>query len=392
LRILLGDDAADALTRVGGGQVVERATVSQVRYVPGKSVTVQYRTRLTEPSGKQSKPMLVATSGLSVPAITRIGDAAGMEIALWRFPLDPFLPGLATALDEEAAVDLLAKLGAPTERVELRTRAYRATRRAVIEARGDTRTIYIKALRPSRVEALQNRHKALAPHLPIPRSLGWSRRLGVVAMQALEGATLRGAIERGERELPSPQALLALLDRFPNPGPETPAIKGVYERAAEFAHLIGAVLPESAVLLGEIVPAVTEAALVEPVVAVHGDFHSSQVLVDSGGIVGVVDVDTAGAGQRSDDLANLIGQLSTLTLVSGAPPSIAAYIDQLLGVFDTVSEPEGLRLRVAAAVLGLATGPFRVQLEDWPEQTMRRLELAGRWIDAAASRENPHDA
>ena len=39
-----------------------------------------------------------------------------------------------------------------------------------------------------------------------------------------------------------------------------------------------------------------------------------------------------------------------------------------------------LRPRVAAAVLGLATGPFRVQQAGWAEHTQRRLELAAQWV------------
>jgi aminoglycoside phosphotransferase (APT) family kinase protein len=121
---------------------------------------------------------------------------------------------------------------------------------------------------------------------------------------------------------------------------------------------------------------------------VHGDFHSSQVLVDAGRVVGLVDVDTAGVGQRTDDLANLIGQLSTLTLFSSQRRAIEAYIAQLLAHFDRITDPAALRLRVAAVVLGLATGPFRVQSNDWVEETWTRLALARKWVTAAARPSN----
>jgi hypothetical protein len=250
----------------------------------------------------------------------------------------------------------------------------------VVEARSEAGTIYMKVLRPNRVEALQARHTALAGRVPIPHSLGWSRHLGIVAMQALGGRTLRQAIEAGERELPSPQALVALLDRFPNLGPEASEVKGAYQRSREHARLIGAVLPDSKGILDEIVPVVAAATLSEPAVAVHGDFHSSQLLVDTGRIVGLVDVDTAGLGQRTNDLANLVGQLATLALVSGQPNAIEAYIAELLNHFDRITDPAVLRLRVAAVVLGLATGPFRVQSPNWPDETLRRLALVQQWI------------
>lgn len=382
LQVLLGMSAVEVLSAVGdaAGFYVDEAIVSQVRYVPGRYVAVQYNTMLTDSSGRQSAPMLVAVSGIEVPDGTPIASSGDASIAVWRFPRDPFLPGLVEAVDPTAVAELLTRLGAPTREVRLRTRAYRATRRAVVEARSEAGTIYMKVLRPSRVEALQDRHAQLVGHVPIPHSLGWSRHLGIVAMQALGGRTLRQAIEAGERELPSPQALVALLDQFPNPGPKASVVKGAYQRSREHARLIGTVLPESKEVLGEIVPAVAAATLSEPAVAVHGDFHSSQILIDAGRVVGLVDVDTAGIGQRIDDLANLVGQLATLTLVSGRPHAIEAYIAELLGHFDRITDPAVLRLRTAAVVLGLATGPFRVQSLDWRDETLRRLALVQQWI------------
>ena len=386
LQVLLGDSAVDVLTAAGAaaGFTVDEASASQVRYVPGRYVTVQYRTKLTEASGRSSAPMLVATSGIDVPEGTPIISADDITIAVWRFPRDPFLPGLAAALDEKAAVDLLTRLGARTTTVRLRARSYRATRRAVVEARAEAETVYMKVLRPSRVEALQSRHASLARHVPVPHSLGWSRDLGIVAMQGLHGRTLRQAIEAGEFELPSPQALVALLDQFPEPGPDASTVKGAYQRSGDHARLIGAVLPESKEQLDGIVPRVVAATIQEPPVAVHGDFHSSQVLIDAGRVVGLVDVDTAGVGQRTDDLANLIGQLSTLTLVSSQPLAIETYIAELLAHFDRITDPAALRLRIAAVVLGLATGPFRVQSNDWTEETWSRLALARKWVAAAS--------
>jgi hypothetical protein len=385
LQVLLGESAVEVLSAAGNaaGFSVDEASVSQVRYVPGRRLAVQYNTRLTDSSGRQSAPMLVATSGIDVPDRTLIVSSGDTSIAVWRFPRDPFLPGLVEAVDPAAVAELLTRLGAPTRAVRLRIRAYRATRRAVIEARSEAGTIYMKVLRPKRVEALQNRHTALAGHVPIPHSLGWSRRLGIVAMQALGGRTLRQAIEAGERELPSPQALIALLDRFPSPGPKASVVKGAYQRCGEHARLIGAILPEAKETLGEIVSTVAAASLNEPAVAVHGDFHSSQTLIDAGRIIGLVDVDTAGIGQRADDLANLVGQLATLALVSGQPHAVEAYIAELLSHFDRITDPAVLRLRVAAVVMGLATGPFRVQSPNWPDETLRRLALVQQWIAAS---------
>ena len=52
----------------------------------------------------------------------------------------------------------------------------------------------------------------------------------------------------------------------------------------------------------------------------------------------------------------------------------------MIGAFDRLIDPSELRLRVAAAVLGFATGPFRVQHKNWRLETERRVSLAERWI------------
>jgi hypothetical protein len=48
------------------------------------------------------------------------------------------------------------------------------------------------------------------------------------------------------------------------------------------------------------------------------------------------------------------------------------------------SDPAQVRLSAAAVIVGLATGPFRVQQPSWPEQTRRRIDLAEAWMESAA--------
>jgi hypothetical protein len=381
--VLLGPDALDVLNAVvsSTGAVLAEARPSQVRYLPGKSVTVQYRVAVRDAGGKTTKGTLVAASGMAAPQGTTLLESGEIRIAVWQYPDDPFLPGLAPASDPPRAAELLTRLGIPTDSVKIRTRAYRAGRRAVLQLGSDAGTIYIKVLRPGRIAALQRLHVELAPHLPIPQSLGWSKKLGLVAMQALGGSTLRRSLESGVIELPSPAALAGLLDQFPEPSPDAKKVAGAYQRASEHARLLGAVLPTASSQLGEIVAGLSRAGSNDPLVAVHGDFHASQVLIDSGRIVGLVDVDTAGIGQRADDLANILGQLATVASVAKNPAPIDEYRTLLLEDFGRRTDPVVLRKRVAGVILGLATGPFRVQLPDWPEATLRRLELAQMWLD-----------
>ncbi len=46
-------------------------------------------------------------------------------------------------------------------------------------------------------------------------------------------------------------------------------------------------------------------------------------------------------------------------------------------------DPADLRYRVAAVVLSLATGPYRVQEPAWEQATRDRLDLAEQWLVSA---------
>lgn len=381
LAMLLGPDNIDllgVLTASSGG-AISSVRVGQVRYVPAKSVTVQYEIDV-QLGGTATRSTVVVASGLAIPdGVVRL-ESSGVEVAAWTYPYDPFLPGLPAAADAEQTAALLSELGADTQTVQLRRRAYRAGRRAVVEVIGDSASIYLKVVRPARVALLQEGHKKIAAHVPVPRSLGWSATLGIVALQALHGLPLRKAIEAGHRPLPHPLAIVELLDRIPTT--DRPAGPGPLARTGDHVGLLGAILPELSPRLERLATAVS-AAPPEEAVAVHGDLHSSQILTDGETVTGLVDVDTAGMGCRSDDLAGLLAQLSTLALTSPQRSHLDAYGASLITQFDPLVDPSGLRLRVAAAVLGFATGPFRVQLPQWPQDTEARIALAERWVESA---------
>ena len=118
-------------------------------------------------------------------------------------------------------------------------------------------------------------------------------------------------------------------------------------------------------------------------VPVHGDFHSSQLLVSDRGVEGLVDVDTAGIGHRSDDLATLLAHLDMVAMDSPRGAAVRAYGSSVARVFDRIADPGLLRRKVAAAILGFATGPFWIQQPGWPRATQRRLMRAEAWLDAA---------
>lgn len=381
---LLGRGARGLLAAAMGaaGGEVRSATPRQTSYEPGRSLTVRYDAAVRWPSGKVVDEMLVASTRTALHAGALVLDDGDHQVAVWRVPHDPGLPGLAAALDPDRARRLLGDLGAPVASAVPRLRSYRPGRRAVVEVSAPGARLYLKLVRPGVAESLHRRHLLLADYVPVPKSLGWSPELGLVALQAVGGRTLRCSLDQ-RRGLPSGAGLVTLLDRLPDPGALAGRRAGW--QAARFARVIGAVAPELSARVDALAGQLTSAeeALDGPLAPTHGDFHEAQLMVDGGRITGLLDVDTFGAGRRLDDLGTLIGHLATLAIGSPRRVAIERYAARLLDRFDRTVDPAQLRQSVAAVVLGLATGPFRVLEPGWRKATARRVDLAERWWASA---------
>ena len=193
----------------------------QVKYIPGRSALVQYEADIDR-GGVRSSETLVVSAGIEGHDQLPRLEVDGHTVSVWRYPDDPYLPGLKAATNRQRVAKLLGDLGSLQPTAQLRRRSYRPSRRAVIEAITPTTRLFIKVVRPSKVGAIQAKHEELAPHLPVPHSHGWSAELGLVVLEAMNGKTLRKTLEGGSRRLPEPEAIIGLLDSLPdstNPQP-----------------------------------------------------------------------------------------------------------------------------------------------------------------------------
>lgn len=391
---LLGSGTADLLDAVVGsaGGSVHKATPRQATYVPGSTLTVSYDVSIGWPDRPVTNELIVATAGGRLPSRALKLQDGTHEIGAWRMANDPRLPGLAAVLDADRLRTLLAALGADVDQPRIAIKAYRPGRRAVVEVTAPGLRLFIKVVRPHRVEALDQAHRRLEGVAPVPRTLGWSAEHGLVVLQALAGRTLREDL-RGDRPLPGPAAHIALLDMLPDPRRVESAAGDVATvdsawSVGRFVDLISATNPELAGRLARLsddLAAGAERRAAEPLAPVHGDYHEAQVLVDGGAITGLLDVDTFGLGRRVDDYATMIGHLSTLALGSPRRARIERHAAHLLAAFDRSVDPVLLRHAVAAVVVGMATGPFRVLEPHWRRRTADRVALAERWVQSAQS-------
>ncbi|GAB3824176.1 phosphotransferase family protein [Kribbella italica] len=384
LELLTGPAAGEILgaaVEAAGGELIDWRSTEVAHHA--ETATVAYRATVSS-AGVVTDEVFGATAGGQIPAgVTVVGDAE-TQIGVWSAANDPRLPGLRGAMDPVAVSSLFSRCGLGSGPVSVRLRAYRPLRRAVVEAIGPLGRLFLKVVPSGDGQALHDRHRLLTgAGVPAPRSLGWTDD-GLVVLEALGGRTLRSALRSGHVGT-DPAELTRMLDRLPSELLEAPRRTSWLERTSYYAHSIAQVVPELASWSAGLSSAIVAEGIIGPTVPVHGDFYEAQVHVDqSGAIVGLLDVDTAGPGDRLDDLACLVGHLSVLAQVLPAnADAIDGLAEHCLSTFDRQVDPDQLRLRIASVVLSLATGPHRVQDAGWQQATRERVALAERWYDAA---------
>lgn len=390
LRLLLGEDAVDlwnAALAPGGGRLTRlRPTGTTVQ--PGGAATVRYAAEVAWDGGRQTRESLTATTGARIPAGAAVlegtSDGETVAVGVWRWPLDPALPALAWASRAAAAGERLQALGITDGPLRLRLRAYRPGRRAVVEATSAAGSTFLKVVRPVAVGRLVERHAVLAGAVPVPPVLAATDD-GVVALPGLGGTPMRELIAGVGAGLPDATTLDALLDALPEAAARVVPVGrsrpgDARGRARDHATVLGLVLPELRSRLDRLLALLADADPGEhPEVPVHGDFYESQLLVEDGAVVGLLDVDTVGRGHRIDDWATLLGHLVLLEAILPAPATAVRYRAELQEAALRRWPAAQLRPRIAAVLLGLATGPFRVLQTDWAARTVARIALAEEW-------------
>jgi aminoglycoside phosphotransferase (APT) family kinase protein len=402
VQFLLGPRAEEA-ARVAvaeDGASVLSVRPRQVLYRPGRRISVRYEASVVWPAGAaRTEEIVVMARREGLPEGYPRGEVAGVQVAAWRYPHDPELTHLASVTRPEVASELLAQaIDLPASaRVEVVPAAYRPRGRAVLEVRATTgakklvvgpggalreqapppRRLFLKVLPEDEARELETLHRRIGERIRVAEARSAPSYPGVVVLEALPGETLRDRLRHGERP-PAPVELLALLDSVAAVDLEGEPAKTAHERAGNYAELLSAILPDQAERIDRLRAGVGE-GVDEPRVTIHGDFHESQVLVDDGGVCGLLDVDDAGPGQRIDDLALMAGRLWSFARVR-ADDAIVRYAEEVIEECRATADREELDRRVVSVLLGRATGPFRNQLDDWREATLRRLEIAEDWL------------
>lgn len=356
------------------------------------SVAVVYEVDLSDRGGQRRERLYVGhVTTRPVPPGAISLAVAGARIHVWRFPHDPYLPGLPAAVTPGRTARLLQRLGLDDEPdPAIRTRSYRPTRRAVVELRaaaGRPPVAYVKLLGGRdrrqvrrRTRRLVTVHERLGRTLPVPAVLEHDTDQGRAVLAALPGTSLRHVLRTGG-DLPDPAELRDLLARLHELA-DLPdgADPDAYADVARHVDRLRRALPERR---EDLEHAATAAASVGgPRGTVHGDLHDGQLLVTGGTVTGVLDVDGAGTGFIAHDLGRLLAHTEASALaVPDAADRITAYVADLEEALADLVPRGDLVAAAAGAWIGLATGPLRVASASWRSETGARIDRARAWAD-----------
>ncbi len=355
---------------------------------PEHSTTATYLAQVTWPWGQRAELLGVsARSGDLLPTDrgAEVFADGEREVAVWLYPNDPDLPGLPRA----AYPDQLAELfntqrmlpGAVTaEQLEVTMIGYRPRRRAVVRVavRGTPDVFYIKVLRAKLFDGILAKHRLLLEAgVPAP-SVAFVTPEHLLVTRELPGESLATALFAPGDPCTAEQ-LIGALDAMPVAVAQLERRPPWSDAAAHYASMVTSAVPT---LGPDLVWAVEQiraglAGLPPGDEATHGDFHEGQLRVAGGAIVGILDIDTIGPGRRADDLACLMAHLSTIQRMNPHQESkVRDLLARWVPVFDERVDPVELRLRTAAVVISLATGPYRGQEAQWQETTAQMVHTA----------------
>lgn len=362
-----------------GGALIDLRP-GQVLYRPGRDLVVSYAARVRWPSGTVDETILAGTTTGGAPEGTVAVEADGMQVGVWRYPFDPALPGLPHAT---MPGPVAALLGIDPTDLHLEVVAFRPSKRAVVRASWSDGQAYVKVLPPRRAATVLARHEALVvAGVPAPVVLGAEVELGIVGIAALPGVDLRERLLEGG-PLPDPGTVLDLVDAIA--GADAPAPDrnrpGLLDSARHHAELLRRVHPDVGDRLDAVLADLADVRRVWSPAPIHGDLHEAQIRVgDDGRIVGVLDVDDLGPGDPADDPARAIGHLVALAILHPpSAPRVTAFAAGLHRASVDRHGAEALHPRIAAALVGLATGPYRVQDPDWSTRVDGVLAAAEAW-------------
>ena len=301
---------------------------------------------------------------------------------LFRYPEDPYLPGLTHAASAVAASKLLNRyvFAAPVQRVRVRVVRYRPSGHAVLRHRLGRVRLYVRVMRPERVSRLMAAADLVAQSgFALPRLAGRWDEGGVVWLSEIPGTNVRRLIRKGDALDPEPILdNLAPLWAIPyRPNEHRPfSLRGAYRRARRVFRQVLQDRDEPRRTLKRATAALDPFVRSwQPSVVAHNDLYDDQMIRLPDGRLALVDFEEAGLGDPLLDVGNFLAHMRWSAHFGRESEAQAgsAYHCRLraaaLARFGW--EERALNLREAVCIFRVCTNPIRHLAPDWP----RRLEV-----------------
>ena len=382
----VGNLLAVAVQHAGG--TLQNWSLDHIDANPQHSTTATYIAQVEWPHGVRQELLGVSAraGGLGRTderaAIFADGDR---EVAVWIYPRDPDLPGLArAAYPTEMAAVLNEYRVFPhpvgVDQLRLDMIGYRPRRRAVLKCTVSSppRVLYVKVLRERLFQTIKVRHELLlAAGVPAPQVVAATSD-HLLVLDELPGRPLARAIF-DDTDPTTAERLIHVLDAMPTSVAQLERRPPWSDAVSHYARMVSQALPPLQPRLDWLAERITEglAGVPEGNEPTHGDFHEGQIHVHNGLVCGILDIDTIGPGRRADDLACLVAHLSTVQRMNARQADRVHHLLRTwVPVFDSRVDPTELRLRAAAGIISLATGPYRSQEANWERETHQIVDAA----------------
>lgn len=332
----------------------------------------------SRPDGETSARFSVEASGLELTLVAstrmlreadraRLGaircESAAGTLHIWAHPTDPELPGLRIVEDDVQLTARLAQLLGTELRIEQSQMLVlrplrRAVYRMVVNSDRGLRTLFLKIVRPRKMDQLIARHRACAL-VPPTADLGD----GILAVDQAAGIAMTQLLHFPSSPAPgvriSPETVLSALDSITGEAlrlpPRTPP-------SGRFTRFIDALVAHGAQRrrvqsLAESIQRQIDLSLPASETC-HGDFHPANLFLTEDGLrpTALIDADTVGPGRRRDDIAMMLAHLLALPSFDATGYRTAADTARALWQETASRSAADLAARTAASLLCLAPG------------------------------------
>ena len=308
--------------------------------------------------------------------------ARGQPARLFRYPEDPYLPGLTSAASAVAASRMLNRyvFAAPVQRVRVDVVRYRPSGHAVLRHRLGRVRFYVRVMRPERVSRLMAAAELVAQSgFALPRLAGCWTEGGVVWLSEIPGKNVRKLIRKGHRLDPEPilDNLARLWDTpYAANGRRPFNLRGAYRRARRVFRQVlrdrdgpHLTLKRATAALDPFVKSW------QPSGVAHNDFYDDQLIRIPDGRLALVDFEEAGLGDPLLDVGNFLAHMRWSAHFSRETEAMASGAYHRLMRSAALErfgwEERALNLREAVCIFRVCTNPIRHLAPDWP----RRLEV-----------------